>query len=190
MQKHWIVGVVLSAALAVCPAVGACEQISDKLLKESKEKVLHIERLISKAKEGDAVAQFDLGIMIVNEGPKYIRREIGRQHMPDEDSIKAAFKEVNDEALEWLLRAAMQDHDLAQWAVANRYEQTDIVRAYAWNLVQVRKGGNPSAMRGGVERTRAEWMLDKMSPNQVAEAERLSRELERSIKRRPGKDPQ
>lgn len=190
MQKQWIVGVVLAAALAVCPVVGACEQISDKLLKEAKEKVLHIERLISKAKEGDAVAQFDLGIMILNEGPKYVMREIGRQHMPDEDSIKAALKEVDDASLEWLLRAAMQDHDLAQWVVAKRYEQTDIVRAYAWNLVQVRKGRNPTSTRDGVERTRAEWMLDKMSQNQVAEAERLSRELERSIKRRPEKDPQ
>ena len=172
MQRHWMTWMVLAGALAGSLAIEAKEKVTAKILGEAKAKVAHIEGLIASAKMGNAEAQFELGMMIGAEGRKYVTREVEKQHKPDPAAIKTAIEEVDAAALEWLLRAAWQGHDLAQRAVANRYEDTDIVWAYAWNLVRVRKSGREStSMRGGIERTRTEWMLDEMTPDQVAKAE-------------------
>ena len=195
MQKPWAVGVVLAVALALCPAVEA-EQISAKLLEEAKERAANLERLISAAKQGDAEAQFDLGVMISREGRGYVNREAQRnQHhsqsnrelawkIRDLAAIKAAYKEVQEAELEWFLRAALQGHDAAQWMLIRRYEYTDIVRAYAWNRIQFRKHGRDgTSRRDGVEKPMADRLRTKMTDDQVAEALELSHQLEREIQR-------
>ena len=188
MQNKWIKGVVLGVALIVCPAVEGAERISARLLQEAKAKVVEIESLISAAQEGDADSQFALGLMIEHEGRKLAVRDIERKPYPDAASIKTATEEIEASSMEWFLRAAKQGHGAAQWAVAGRYEDVDIVQAYAWYLVQVRQGGESSSTRGGITKSTGEWMLEKMSSFQVVEAERLSRKLEREIEQAQAKD--
>ena len=179
MKRHWV---VLAISLVLCPAVEA-EEVSGKLLRQALAKVAHIENLISAANGGDAESQFQLGTMISSEGPEYAKRELDKLHRPHASVIKALFQEVEDAALEWLLRAAWQDHELAQMHVTKIYERTDIVRAYAWNLVQVRKGGEATSTRNGVTLTRTQWLLEKMTDDQVSKAEQVSREIEQKVKR-------
>lgn len=195
MQIQWIAGVVLAVLMAFCPAVAATEEISAKLLEEAKAKVSHIERLISAAKEGNATAQFDLGLMIGREGRKYVNRQI--EKIPNRDfnksnlaGIKSQLRDVEEAAVEWFLRAAYQGHEDAQWLVSVRYEDFDIVKAYAWNRFLFRKNGRDTiSNRNGFEKPRGEWLRAEMTVGQVAEAEHLSRQIEREIKRRSEKVP-
>ncbi|MDE2758445.1 MAG: hypothetical protein OXU26_00350 [Acidobacteriota bacterium] len=182
MKRHWVICVVLAVSPVLCPAVEA-EEVSGKLLRQALAKVAHIENLISAANEGDAESQFQLGMMISSEGRERAIKELDKLHRPHASVIKALFQEVEDAALEWWLRAAWQGHDLAQMRVAKTYERTDIVRAYAWYLVQVRKGAEVTSTRNGVTMTTTEWLLEKMTDDQVAKAEQVSREIEQKIKR-------
>ena len=184
MEKKWTSWMLLAGALALCPAVEAAEQISAKLLEEAKAKVDHIERLIASAEKGDAEAQFRLGIMLQRDGRIYVRREAGKRgSYPD----SAALREVQKAAVEWLLRSAYQGHEDAQWLVSVRYEDLDIVKAYAWNRFLFRKNGrDTTSNRGGVEKPRGEWLRAEMTADQIVEAEHLSRQIEHEIARRGG----
>lgn len=192
MEKKWISWMLLAGALALCPAVEAAEQISAKLLEEAKAKVSHIERLISAAKEGNAESQFRLGLMIGREGRTYVNRQI--EKIPNRDfnesnlaGIKSQLREVEEAAVEWFLRAAYQGHEDAQWFLSLRYEDFDIVKAYAWNRFLFRKNGRDTiSNRNEVEKPRGEWLRAKMTADQVAEAEHLSHQIEREIARRGG----
>lgn len=179
MQGPWTVGVVLAGALALCPAVESAEQISAKLLEEAKAKAVIIERLISDAKEGDAQSQFLLGIMVAKDGREYVKKIAEKTNT----SSEAAIREVQDASVEWLLRAAYQDHEGAQWLLSVYYEDFDIVKAYAWNRLLFRKNGRDGiSNRNGIKKPQGKWLLAEMTADQVAEAKRLSREIERKIK--------
>ena len=192
MKNQWIAGVILATLMALCPAVAAAEKISVKLLEEAKAKASHIERLISAAKQGDPTAQFDLGLMIGREGRKYVNKQI--EKIPNRDfnksnlaGIKSQLREVEEAAVEWFLRAAYQGHEDAQWLVSIRYQDFDIVKAYAWNRFLFRKNGRDTiSNRNGVEKPRGEWLRAEMTADQIAEAEHLSRQIEREIARRGG----
>ena len=192
MEKKWISWMLLAGALALCPAVEAAEQISAKLLEEAKEKVDHIERLIASAEKGDAEAQFRLGLMIGREGRTYVNRQIEKTPHRDFNKsnlagIKSQRREVEEAAVEWFLRAAYQGHEDAQWLVSVRYEDFDIVKAYAWNRFLFRKNGRDTiSNRNGVKKPQGEWLRAEMTDEQVAEAEHLSRQIEREIARRSG----
>ena len=182
MGKQWMSCVALVGALALGPAVEGKKKISIKLLEEAKAKVAHIEGLIASAQKGDAEAQYDLGVMISNEGPKYIRRT-------SDGFDPAPYKEVDATALDWTLRAARQGHEMALWRLPILYRGTgDLVQAYAWNIVFLRQSNKKHHIvyDGGVETTRGALLREKMTDDQVAEAERLSYEIEREIKGRSG----
>ena len=60
-------------------------------------------------------------------------------------SGKPKLKADSDKALEWLLIAANQGHQLAQWQLAHCFEggkavKRDIVEAYKWNKLLANKG--------------------------------------------------
>ena len=96
MQKRWVAWVVLAGALAVCPAVGA-EQISAKILEEAEAKVDRIVGLIKAAESGNAEAQFELGKLIVEKDPEFIRKNASWE---DPEAYAAAHREVDAAALE------------------------------------------------------------------------------------------
>ena len=67
----------------------------------------------------------------------------------------------------------------------------DLVAAYERNRVLFRKSNkNSTSYRGGIEMLPAEWLREKMTNDQVAAAERLSREIEREIQRVSGNGSQ
>ena len=184
MQKQWVASMVLAGALVVCPTVEAAEvaeKISAQLLKKAERKVERIVGLITLAKSGNDVAQYELGRMIVEEGREY--GEAGAHA-----------------ALEWFLRAARQGHSQAQWYVSYLYHLMSFdpdsknaenyrVRALAWDRVLVRKKGQETIdYRNGIKHKRSELLRGHLTDDQVTEAERLSHEFEREIKRRPGKE--
>lgn len=197
MPNRWAPFAFFAGALILGPAAAVAqqEQISAMLLKEAKEKVTHIERLISAANEGEPMAQFDLGMMIDREGRRYVNRQMEEMSIADAKKsnfagIRSQLKEVQEAAMEWYLRTALQGHDLAQWTLSRKYEHTDLVRAYAWNRILYRKRGrDATSMRSGVEKPLPDRLLKKMTDEQVAEAERLSNRIVREIERRGGKDP-
>ena len=187
MQKQWVASMVLAGALVVCPTVEAAEvaevaeNISAQLLKKAERKVERIVGLITLAKSGNDVAQYELGRMIVEESREY--GEAGAHA-----------------ALEWFLRAARQGHSQAQWYVSYLYHLMSFdpdskngenyrVRALAWDRVLVRKKGQETIdYRKGIKHKRSELLRGHLTDDQVTEAERLSHEFEREIKRRPGKE--
>lgn len=189
MQKQWIAGVVLAGLMFFCPAVASTEEFSAKLLETAKAKVSHLERLISSAKEGDAESQYKLARMIFEKSE--------------------SSRSVDEAALMWFRRAAQQGHLGAQWEVCDMYRRLAVnrytpnedqeegfserakkykIHALAWDRVLVRsKGEETIEFYNDRKYTRLELLSSRMTDDEVAEAERLSREFEREIKRKPGK---
>ena len=188
MKNQWIAGVILAGQMAIWPAVAATEEGSAKLLEEARAKVSHIERLISAAKEGNAESQYELARMI------FEKSEPSRS--------------VDEAALMWFLRAAQQGHLGAQWKVCDMYRRLAVnrytpnedkeegfserakkykIHALAWDRVLVRsKGEETIEFYNDVKYTRSELLSGHMTDDEVAEAERLSREFEHEIARRGG----
>lgn len=192
MTIRWAPLALFAGALILGPAAATAqqEQVSAMLLKEAKEKVTRIERLISAANAGEPMAQFDLGMMIDREGRRYVNRQIEKMSTEEVKKtnfagIRSRLGEVQEAAMEWYLRAAMQGHDLSQWTLSRKYEHTDLVRAYAWNRILYRKHGrDATSMRSGINKPMADRLLKKMTDDQVTEAIELSHQLEREIQRR------
>lgn len=188
MQNQWIAGVVLAGLTFFCPAVASTEESSAKLLEAAKAKVSHIERLISSAKEGDAESQYKLARMIFEKS----------------ESSRSG----DEAALMWFRRAAQQGHLGAQWEVCDMYRRLAVnrytpnedkekgfserakkykIHALAWDRVLVRsKGEETIEFYNDRKYTRLELLSARMTDDEVAEAERLSREFEREIARRGG----
>lgn len=176
-------GMVVATILAFCPAVAA-EKVSGRLLQEAKAKASHIEKLIAEATQGDPKAQYQHADLIWREGARQVLDRMSRQIKGvNPESVKAALVEVKDAELKWLLRAAHQGLVQAQWRVVILYENKgDHVSAYAWNRLLFRKHKVDSVFnRDGVEKPAGEWLRDKMTTDQITEAERLSREIERKL---------
>ena len=118
-----------------------------------------VDPIRQKAEQGDATAQFSLGVMYLHSSS-----EGGPQ-----DYV---------EARKWLLKAAERGHSEAQFLLGSMYEYgrgvpQDYVRAYLWfNLATSRaKGDDRKQFANMRDRTAA-----KMTPAQIAEAQRLARE--------------
>lgn len=193
MKSQWTVIVAVSAALSLGPDAVAAdqEQISQRLLEQAKAKVAGIERLISSAQEGNAESQYELARMIFEESE--------------------ASANVDEATLVWSLRAAQQGHRGAQWMVCEIYDRVASTRytpndekeegfrekvkkakihALAWDRVLVRsKGEETIEYYNDVKYTRRELLSSHMTDDEVAEAERLSREFEREIKHGSEKVP-
>jgi TPR repeat protein len=106
--------------------------------------------LMSKAEQGDAIAQHNLGFMYF-EG----------KGIP-QDFDKAAY---------WFTKAAEQGSWVAQYNLGFLYSKSqDYVRAYAWyNLAASQDKDRAKAAK--------ETLLEKMSPNQIEEGQKLFKKL-------------
>ena len=149
-----------------------------------------IEQLRQEAEQGDAEAQFSLGWRYsvgsgvpkddqeavkwyrkaANQGLAKAQLSLGLQYATGEGVL-----EDDWEAVKWYRRAAEQGYADAQLYLGIQYAtgegvMQDFVKAYAWlNVVSAQ--GIPKAVR---ER---DQLSEKMTPDQVAEAQKLSREL-------------
>lgn len=185
MQKERIAFGILVGVLALCVAGKAGEKVTDRLLEKSREKLNRMQQMIADAKSGNAQALFKLGTMILEEG-----RE---------------FDLVDTDALEFFLEAAVQGHNASQYHVSILYQRMASnhksrggcpstakrfsVQALAWQRVLVRSTGRETIEYvGGMKHARSELLRGHMTEDQIAEAERLSHEFEREIKRRLGKE--
>ena len=105
------------------------------------------------AEQGDARAQFNLGLMHKNgEG---VPQDYG-------------------EAVKWFRAAAEQGHDKAQFNLAYMYSEgqgvlQDYVRAHMWGSLAAAQGNKIAAEN-------REAYAQKMTPAQIAEAQKLARE--------------
>ncbi|MYD87791.1 MAG: sel1 repeat family protein [Acidobacteria bacterium] len=81
----------------------------------------------------------------------------------------------NAESLAWFLRAAEQGHDAAQWMLGTTYSwglrgtPRDDIAAYMWLHLAV-------SQNDGHDRSPLDQLEARMSPAQIAEAQRLARE--------------
>ncbi len=90
----------------------------------------------------------------------------------------------------WFTRAAEQGHDGAQMRLSSLYRRkyppdysfmTDYVLAYAWLKVALDKGASSDTTVFGVKVPTDRWLRNKMTAEQVAEAEKLAAEIEERI---------
>ena len=112
------------------------------------------------AEQGDARVQFILGMAyrIGDEG------EFGIDGVPQDDA----------EAVRWFRLAAEQGHEFVQQDLGSIHENgrgvpKDYVLAYMWSNLAAAQGNIPAGLR----RDRLE---EQMTPEQIAEAQRMSRE--------------
>ena len=121
--------------------------------------------LRAKAEQGDASAQFNLGLAY-------------------EDGLGVAKDQV--EAAKWYRKAAEQGHAKAQFNLGVAYDNgrgvaKDQVEAYAWFNLAAIKNEDGRKMRGILEKT--------LSRDEIAAGQRRTRELQKEIeaKRQPPK---
>ncbi len=94
----------------------------------------------------------------------------------------------NKEAVKWFQKAANQGHASAQnnLGVSYGYGQgviQDYVTAYAWANIAAANGKKTAG------RFKSEFLEKKMTPDQIAEAQKLSRELLRKIEANKASKP-
>jgi hypothetical protein len=144
----------------------------------------------ARAAAGDAQSQYELGMMLLNgeggvarnptEALKWLetaaksghadaRYTLGIMHQKGQGALQNF-----EQALHWFEAAAAQNHANAQYNAALMYKNgmgvaVDLVKAYMWaNVAAVQ--GNLDAM------TVRDNLLNLMSPQQIAEGQRASRE--------------
>lgn len=144
--------------------------------------------LRKKAEDGDATAQFNLGMKYAEgqgvdkdaaEAIRWYRRAAEQNHA--ESQFNLGWMHANGEGVEqdateavrWYRKAAEQDHAQGQlnlgWMYANgQGVEKDYVTAYCYYALAART--DPSAARN------RDSLKRKMSPRQIAEAQRLVRE--------------
>ncbi len=201
MQSNGISWMLLAGALLLAPAVTTAEekriesveQFSTKLLAAAEERVGRIVGLMHLSLNGDAQAQFELGALIYQEGPVYIRKNVNPD---DPKAFEAALKEVDAAALKWLLRSARQGHLPAILRIPDLFRKVGrghrgcpttgnryLVQAYAWDRVLFRMTGKEQVeYHSDIKYLRREHLESNLTGDQVAEAVELSREIERAIK--------
>ena len=118
----------------------------------------NFQEIISKAEQGEADAQYHLGSMYYSgEG------------VPHDD----------EQAVQWYTKAAEQGHVDAQYNLALMYKNgegvlQDYMIAYAWF--------NLAAFQGGeLPRKNIDIILERMTPSQIEEGEKYSKELKTTI---------
>ena len=105
-----LVGALLLASAAAAEEekrVESVERFSTKLLAEAEKEVGRIVGLMHRSLDGNAKAQYELGTLILEEGPTYIRKNVSKE---DGEGYYAAHREVDTAALKWMVRSARQGH--------------------------------------------------------------------------------
>lgn len=142
------------------------------------------------AEDGDPKAQYVLGVMFVQGlgiarqpdlGVTWLRKAALQDHVDAQLELARMYENGDGvpgddaEMAKWYRRAAAQGDVGAQLFVADLYVrgrglQRDLVRAYMWYEIAGRYWGDLAA---GAKRVVAE----QMTPAQIAEAERLARQM-------------
>ena len=146
------------------------------------------------AEQGHAKAQFNLGLMYANgqgvpqdfaEAAKWYRLAAEQGHAAAQNNLGFMYdngrgvKQDHAEAVKWLRRAAEQGEASAQYNVGLMYDKgegvrQDYVQAHLWyNLAASSQKELEKRDRAARNRDR---IAAKMTPQQVAEAQRLARE--------------
>ena len=148
----------LVAAVAVLTALVLCVPVQAQ--------TPEIDALRVRAEAGDAVAQYDLGVMYANG--------LG---VPEDDA----------EALRWYRLATDQGHADAQLSLGFKYEDgqgvpQDSAEAHMWfNLAASRQTGEERKMSADA----CDALAGLMTPEQIAEAQRLARAWDAAHPRAP-----
>lgn len=141
------------------------------------------------AEQGYATAQYNLGVSYASgqgviknaiEAVKWYRKAADQGHVGAQYNLGNHYHKgigvVKDdvEAVKWYLKAAEQGDVDAQFNVGNQYAKgqgvvKDAVEAYKWFSIAASSGDLSSAKN-------RELIAKEMAPNQIAEAQRLSRE--------------
>lgn len=191
-----LVGALLLASAAAAEEekrVESVERFSTKLLAEAEKEVGRIVGLMHRSLDGNAKAQYELGTLILEEGPTYIRKNVSRE---DREGYYAAHREVDTAALKWMVRSARQGHGPAVSRVTDLYlkivsdhrvsattQKKYLVQAFAWDKVLFRMTGvERVTYHSDIKFSIREVLEARMTDDQVAEAERLSHQIEREIK--------
>ena len=142
------------------------------------------------AEQGDASSQVSLGRMYRDgdgvpqdhaKAAHWYRKAAEQGHTGGQVALGRMYydgegvPQDDAKAAHWCRKAAEQGNSTCQWSLGSMYHYgdgvpQDDVRAYAWyNLAAA--GGDEGARKGRDE------LLERMSPEQVAEAQALSRDL-------------
>lgn len=138
------------------------------------------------AEQGDAAAQFNLGLTYglaqdYAEAVKWYRKAAEQGYAQAQHNLGAIYDNGSGvpqnyaEAVKWYRRAADQGHASAQKELGNMYAYglgvpQDYVQAHKWyNLAAAHDPGTGAAVNRAL-------VAHKMSPVQIAEAQRLARE--------------
>ena len=140
------------------------------------------------AEQGDAEAQYNLGVMYDEdrtrrdavEAVRWYRMAAEQGHIEAQYHLGAMYAEGEGvpenytEATRWLRTAAEQGHAEAQYGLGVVYERSagvpeNNVQAYAWYIVAAAKGDTHA-------RDSKERIAESMTPAEVAAAQKLARE--------------
>ncbi len=158
MLKRILAGVLLSLMLTGAAAAGPFEEGAAAYHRGDYATALRLWRPL--AEQGDALAQYNLGLMY----------DTG-QGVPQDDA----------EAVKWYRLAAEQGDALAQYNLSIMYGKgrgvpEDYVQAHMWfNLAASRFPSSQAENRGKTAHNR-DVLASKMTPAQLAEAQKLARE--------------
>ena len=154
-MKRWILFV--AAILTLCSSVARADDFDDAMDAYQKGNYVQaIELLRPLAAKGDAVAQFNLGLMYDNG-----------------EGVTQDYKE----AVKWYLLAAEQGSASAQYNLGVMYDNgegvtQDYVRAHMWFNLVTSKGSKKG-------RENREKVAKKMTPAQISEAQKMARDCEK-----------
>ena len=150
--------------------------------------------LQKKAEQGDSNAQYDLGLAYAGgkgvpqdykEAVKWVRLAAEQGNEKAQYAMAACYAkgagvpQDYKEAAKWVRLAAEQGDAAAQYNMGSCYARgtgvpQDYVQAYAWFNVAAAQGNKDAA----TSRTK---IMEKMTPAQTEEGQRLSREYEQKI---------
>ncbi len=186
----WMIALVLAGPLmAFGVADSETGRMAEQILREAEDSVKQIRTVIEDARRGNPESQFQLGSMIRDNIREWYKR-VPSDALPNFQVLPKAQAEATLEVRTWFTRAAEQGHDGAQMALSSLYWReyppnysfmTDYVLAYAWLKVALDKGASSTTTVFGDKVPTDRWLRNKMTAEQVAEAEKLAAEIQERI---------
>ena len=166
------------------------DTVAERILQEAEESVKQIRTLIEDSRRGEPESQFRLGWMI-RDNINGWHEKVPSINFPNFRALAKARAEAMLEVRTWFTRAAEQGHDGAQIELSKLYRRkyppeysymTDYILSYAWLKVALDKGASSHTTTAGHTEPTDSWLRKKMTAEQVAEAEKLTAEIQERIK--------
>lgn len=183
--KIWTAVLILAGPLM---AFGGFESerstMAEQIVQDAKDSVKRIKNLIEDARKRDPESQFDLGRMIQEKAPEY--GWYTRLPVRESPAIWKAHAKGMMEARTWFAQAAEQGHVGAQMELTRIYRRkyppgysfmTDYKLSYAWLKVAMDKGASEHIDGQSTDK----MLREKMTAEQLAEAEKLAAEIQERI---------